>query len=83
MGDAYNSSSDRLISNMWAGSFMAQRAEIGDYTYFTSTTWITEWSVPFNTTVREGNMKLADFFKQYEDTANNLLKGMTIYIKGR
>ena len=83
MGDAYNSSSDRLISNMWAGSFMAQHAEIGDYTYFTSTTWITEWSVPFNTTVREGNMTLADFFKQYENTANNLLKGMTIYIKGR
>ena len=83
MGDAYNSSSDRLISNMWAGSFMAQHAEIGDYAYFTSTTWITEWSVPFNTTVREGNMTLADFFKQYENTANNLLKGMTIYIKGR
>ena len=83
MGDAYNSSSDRLISNMWAGSFLAQRAEIGDYTYFTSTTWITEWSVPFNTTVREGNMKLADFYSQYENTANNLLKGMTIYINGR
>ena len=83
MGDAYNSSSDRLISNMWAGAFLAQRAEIGDYTYFTSTTWITEWSVPFNTTVREGNMTLADFYAQYEGTANNLLKGMTIYINGR
>ena len=83
MGDEYNSSSDRLISNMWAGSYMAQHAEIGDYTYFTSTTWITEWSVPFNTTVREGNLKLDDFYTQYEDTANNLLKGMTIYIKGR
>ena len=83
MGDAYNSSADRLISNMWAGSFLAQRAEIGDYTYFTSTTWITEWSVPFNTTVREGNMTLAEFFTKYQDTANNLLKGMTIRIKGR
>ena len=83
MGDAYNSSSDRLISNMWAGSFSAQRAEIGDYTYFTSLTWITEWSVPFNTDVREGEMKLADFFNQYENTANNLLKGMNIYINGR
>lgn len=83
MSDAYNSSSDRIISNMWAGSYMAQRAEIGDYTYFTSTTWITEWSVPFNTKVREGNMKLADFFAQYENTANNLLKGMTIQINGR
>lgn len=83
MGDDYNSSSDRIISNMWAGSFLAQRAEIGDYTYFTSTTWITEWSVPFNSTVREGNLKLSDFFAQYEDTANNLLKGMTIQINGR
>ena len=83
MGDAYNSSSDRLISNMWAGAFLAQRAEIGDYTYFTSTTWITEWSVPFNTTVREGNMTLAVFYAQFENTANNLLKGMTIQINGR
>ena len=83
MSDAYNSSSDRLISNMWAGSYMAQRAEIGDYAYFTSTTWITDWSVPFNTSVREGNMKLADFYAKYESTANNLLKGMTIQINGR
>ena len=83
MGDAYNSSSDRIISNMWAGSFLAQNADIGDYAYFTSTTWITEWSVPFNTAVREGNMKLADFFAQYENTANNLLKGMTLYINRR
>ena len=83
MGDAYNSSSDRIISNMWAGGFLAQHAEIGDYAYFTSTTWITEWSVPFNTTVREGNMTLADFFARYQDTANNLLKGMTLRIKGR
>ena len=83
MGEAYTSSADRLISNMWAGGFLAQRAEIGDYTYFTSTTWISEWSVPFNTTVREGRMTLADFFNQYEDTANHLLKGMNIYINGR
>ena len=83
MSKEYSSSSDRLISNMWAGSLMAQNAEIGDYAYFTSTTWITEWSVPFNTTVREGDMKLADFYAQYEDTANNLLKGMKIHIKGR
>ena len=83
MGEAYNSSSDRLISNMWAGSFLAQRADIGDYAYFTSTTWITEWSVPFNTKVREGNMMLADFYANYEATANNLLKGMTIQINGR
>jgi hypothetical protein len=82
MGE-YADSADRLVSGMWAGAYMAQKAEIGDYTYFTSTTWITEWSVPFNTTVREGNMTLADFFNQYENTANHLLKGMNIYINGR
>ena len=81
--DEYTDSADRLISNMWAASYVAQKAEIGDYTYFTSLTWITEWSKAFNGDVREGKLTLSDFITQYQNAANIGLQGMRLYIKGR
>ena len=83
MSDEYTNSADRLISNMWAASYVAQKAEIGDYTYFTSLTWITEWSKAFNGDVREGKLTLSDFITQYQNAANIGLQGMRLYIKGR
>lgn len=79
----YAESADRLIPNMWAGAYVAQNAEIGDYTYFTSLTWITEWSVTFNKDVREGSMKISDFIAQKQDAADHSLKGMRLRIVGR
>ena len=83
MSDAYAESADRLMSNMWAGAFLAQKADIGDYTYFTSLTWVTEWSVPFNSDVRKGDMTLSTFFTTYQAKADTGLQGMRLYIKGR
>ena len=83
MSDEYTDSSDRLISNMWAGAYVVQKADIGDYTYFPSLTWITEWSKAFNSDVREGKLTLSDFISQYEGAANTGLRGMILYIKGR
>lgn len=82
MGE-YADSADRLVSGMWAGAYMAQKAEIGDYTYFTSLTWITEWSMSFNKDVREGKMTLTDFIAQKQEAANTGLKGMRLRILGR
>ena len=82
MGE-YADSADRLIPGMWAGAYMAQEAEIGDYTYFTSLTWITEWSMAFNSDVREGKMTLTDFIAQKQDAADTGLKGMRLRIMGR
>lgn len=79
----YATSEDRIIPNMWAGAYMAQKADIGDYTYFTTVTWITEWSQAFNSTVREGNMTLTEFMKSKLDVANTSLKGMRFRIIGR
>ena len=79
----YAGSPDRLIPNMWAGAFAAQKADIGDYTYFTSLTWITEWSVTFNSDVRQGEMTLSDFLAQKQNAADTGLKGMRLRIKGR
>ena len=82
MGE-YADSADRLVSGMWAGAYMAQEADIGDYTYFTSLTWITEWSMAFNSDVREGKMTLTDFYAQKQGAADTGLKGMRLRILGR
>lgn len=82
LGD-YAKSEERSVPNMWAGAFLAQKADIGDYTYFTSLTWITEWSQTFNSDVREGKMTLTDFIKAKKDVADTGLKGMNIRINGR
>lgn len=79
----YAASADRVVSNMWAGAYLAQKAEIGDYTYFPSLTWITEWSLTFNSTVREGKMTISEFIAQKQDDANTGLKGMRLRIQGR
>jgi hypothetical protein len=68
---------------MWAGAYMAQEADIGDYTYFTSLTWITEWSMAFNSDVREGRMTLTDFLAQKQEVADTGLRGMRLRIQGR
>lgn len=74
---------ERTIPNMWAGAYVAQKADIGDYTYFTSLTWITEWSMTFNSDVREGKMTLTDFTAAKKEVADTTLKGMNIRINGR
>jgi ABC-type glycerol-3-phosphate transport system substrate-binding protein len=79
----YAGSADRLIPNAWAGAYSCQKAEIGDYTYFTSLTWITEWSMTFNSDVREGRMTLTDFFAQKQEVADTGLRGMRLLIQGR
>lgn len=79
----YATAKERTIPNMWAGAYLAQKADIGDYTYFTSLTWITEWSMTFNSDVREGKMTLTDFIAAKKSVADTGLKGMNIRIIGR
>lgn len=79
----YAEAAERIIPNMWAGAYLAQQADIGDYTYFTSVTWITEWSQTFNSDVREGNMTLTDFIAAKKEVADTSLRGMRLRILGR
>ena len=83
MSDEYCESADRLVPNMWVGAYLAQKADIGDYTYFTSLTWITEWSTMFNKEVRNGTVTFESFLAQKQEAANIGLMGMNLYIKGR
>lgn len=79
----YAQAKERIVPNMWTGAYLTQKTDIGDYTYFTSLTWITEWSQTFNSDVREGKMTLADFESAKKSIADTALKGMNIRINGR
>lgn len=79
----FSESADRAIANMWAGAWIAQEGDIGDYTYFTTSTWIVEWSETFNNDVRKGLMTLQQFLEQKQTVADNSLKNMRIRILGR
>ena len=79
----YTDDASKIIPNRWAGAYMAQEADIGDYTYFISGTWITEWSLAFNQNVRGGNMTISEFIAQKLEAANHSLKGMTLRMIGR
>lgn len=79
----YADAKTRAVPNMWAGAYVCRQADIGDYTYFTSLTWITEWSTTFNNDVRRGNMTLSDFGTAKKAAADTSLKGMRIRILGR
>ena len=84
---------NRVVNNVWAASYVAQNSEIGDFTYFTSETWITEWSVTFNTSVRRGDMTLTSFLNHIPPNsgtgltvlqiANAALKNQRLRIIGR
>lgn len=83
LSEEFTASADRAVANMWAGSWIAQEGDIGDYTYFTTSTWIVEWSQTFNNDVRKGLMTLEEFLNQKQAVADNSLKNMRIRILGR
>lgn len=69
--------------NQYGAVLQTAGADIGDYTYFTSLTWITEWSTVFNSDVREGKMNFSDFINAKQGAADTALKGMNIRMIGR
>ncbi len=84
---AYNeefaNSSNRLIDNMWAAVYANENADIGDWAYFDEGSWVTDWSLLLNSSVRQGDKTLADFFEEKVDIANNALKNMNLRIYRR
>ena len=79
----YAKAPERIIPNMWSGAFISKGTEIGDYAYFTSQTWIVQWSEMFNTDVREGKVTLSQFAKEKKDVADVTFQGMNIKLNGR
>lgn len=76
--EEFVTSSDRKCSNSWAASFATEHCWYGDWTYFEDNSWISNWSTPLNSDVRNGSMTLTRFLENYTTTANNALAAMRI-----
>lgn len=83
MSEEFNDSADRKIDNTWAIGFAMQDCYVGDWSYFNVNTWITGWSGPLNSSVREGNMTLTQFLADYSESATSAISTMQIRIKGK
>lgn len=83
MSEEFNDSADRKIDNTWAIGFAMQDCYVGDWSYFNVNTWITGWSGPLNSSVREGNMTLTKFLADYSEDATSAISTMQIRIKGK
>lgn len=71
------------VSNIYAAALTTTHADVGDYTYFNSRTWIDNWSGYINGEVRRGDRTIKDFIDAKLKGANSDLKTMNLRIKGR
>lgn len=78
---AYNSEINRG-KNYYAIAMMASDTGRGDWGYFESGKWVTNWANDFNGKVREGTMTLSAFLDVRGDNAKTELDNMYCIIKG-
>ena len=71
------------IANIYAASLSTSHADVGDYSYFNSRTWIDNWSGMLNGEVRRGEKTIQDFLDAKLSEANSDLSTMNLHIKGR
>lgn len=68
--------------NFCAAAVMASNAQRGDWGYFESGSWVTDWANDFNKKVRYGTLSMSDFESQQKDAAETALNNMYCIIKG-
>ena len=68
--------------NYYAIAMMAANTGRGDWGYFESGSWVTNWANDFNGYVRRGTMKLTDFLNDHKDSAKQELDNMYCVIEG-
>lgn len=78
---AYNSEISKG-KNYYALAMMASNTSRGDWGYFESGQWVSNWSDDFNQKVREGTMTLSNFLDVRGVNAKNELDEMTCVIRG-
>lgn len=82
-GDKYMDNEDVAQGkNFYALALMASNAQRGDWGYFESGSWVTDWANDFNQKVRYGALSMTDFESQQKDAAENALNNMYCIIKG-
>lgn len=82
LSDEFNNDSSR-VCNAYAAALSTKDGDVGDYSYFTSRTWIDNWSGYLNGDVRRGDKTIQDFISAKLSQANSDLSSMNLRIKGR
>lgn len=81
--DAFSADASRPADNAWAAAYMAEGADLGDYSYFQTDTWVNDWADDFNDYVRNGTQYYSTFLENKQARGDNNLSKMTVRIFGR
>lgn len=68
--------------NLYAIALNSSTMQRGDWGYFESGQWVTDWANDFNFNVRYGKITIAQFTEAHRDDAENSLNNMYCIIKG-
>ena len=89
MSDKFSSDGARISKNAYAAALVCTDADLGDYSYFQTKTWVNTWADVFNKQVRVVDsgrtpLKYSEYVKNTEYLkADSMLAQMTIRIYGR
>ena len=82
-GEEYKSALNGLFENTAAAAFSMSHSDIGDWSYLEDGEWVHNWANILNTDVRNGSMKLDEFFLQVQETADSALSKYTVTLIGK
>lgn len=68
--------------NLYAVANNTQYVQRGDWGYFESGAWVTNWANDFNNSLRQGRMTITEFYNANRASAENSLNNMYCIIKG-
>ncbi len=68
--------------NLYAVALTSSNVQRGDWGYFESGSWVTDWANDFNQKVRYGDMTITAFYNAHKDSAETSLNNMYCVIKG-
>ena len=69
--------------DIWVAAENYQGYTVGDWGYFEDGSWVTNWSIDFNSKVRYGTMTVTEFGNQYAESAANATNVMLTRVVGK
>ena len=76
-GDAFlNNESVSCGYDIWVAAQNYQNYGVGDWGYFEDGSWVTNWSIDFNSKVRYGTMTVTSFSEKHSQSAANATNAM-------
>lgn len=69
--------------DIWVAAENYQGYTVGDWGYFEDGSWVTNWSIDFNSKVRYGTMTVSEFGAQYAESAANATNVMLTRVAGK